>query len=215
MRFILSVLLATTLLATVAVADVHHQGQQAAFRLEPRHNHPSNHQHKKVDHSHHKSGTCNHEKRAIALHRKKVDHSHHNKVDHSHHQKSSSSCNKCNKMQKRAAPAGKKANKKANADEELAFHRKISRSRKSHTLGKKKNEKRDMFTQKQAMAAQDQDYTVVRAQEPLFKTQDIKMDHFTKKQRKVSSPRKGKKAQRKVSSPRKGKKVQRKQKKDN
>ncbi|KAG0076914.1 hypothetical protein BGZ92_002186, partial [Podila epicladia] len=43
MRFILSVILATALLGAVATADVHHGQQQAAFRLEPRHNHHSHH----------------------------------------------------------------------------------------------------------------------------------------------------------------------------
>ncbi|KAG0300947.1 hypothetical protein BGZ98_008736 [Dissophora globulifera] len=42
MRLIISVLLATAALCAVATADVH-QGQQAAFRLEPRHNHNHNH----------------------------------------------------------------------------------------------------------------------------------------------------------------------------
>ncbi|KAG0286008.1 hypothetical protein BGZ96_009839, partial [Linnemannia gamsii] len=143
--------------------------------------------HRKKDHHKHKSGSCNHEKRAISFHHKK---SHHKNVDYSHHHKSSSNSNK---MQKRAA---KKANKRVNYDEELAFHRKISRNRKNHTLGKKKNGKRDMFSKNQAMAAQDE-YTTVRAQEPMFKTQDIKKDHSTKKQHKVTSARKSKKAQRK------------------
>ncbi|KAF9372655.1 hypothetical protein CPB97_001096, partial [Podila verticillata] len=42
MRFIISVILATALFGAVATADAHHGQQQAAFRLEPRHNHPNN-----------------------------------------------------------------------------------------------------------------------------------------------------------------------------
>ncbi|KAG0273258.1 hypothetical protein BGZ95_010924 [Linnemannia exigua] len=217
MRFILSALLATTLLATMATmtaADRQQgrQGQQAAFRLERRHDHhhkkidhshhhkssskkqrrnmdiwqqmgqdsedsmafpndniivlarratiaeeekamtslhrknKANHSHHKKgkkDHSHHKSSTCNHEKRALELHRKgKKNHSHHQhkKVDHSHHRKESS----YNNVQKRAVPAEEK---KVNPDEELAFHRKISRNRKTQKLGqgnRKKNQKRDV-----------------------------------------------------------------------
>ncbi|KAI8363525.1 hypothetical protein B0O80DRAFT_421243 [Mortierella sp. GBAus27b] len=48
MRFILSVLLATALVGTMATADVH-QGQQTSFRLERRHD---QHHHNKLDHSH-------------------------------------------------------------------------------------------------------------------------------------------------------------------
>ncbi|KAG0088430.1 hypothetical protein BGZ92_006167, partial [Podila epicladia] len=111
------------------------------------------------NHSHHNkaSGSCSHEKRALELHRK--NHSHHNKAsgsckhekralelhrkNHSHHNKASGSC----KHEKRAI-----ADKK-NIDTELAFHRSISRSRKTQHLREKKNK---------------------RAMEPQIESQDIK-----------------------------------------
>ncbi|KAF9208103.1 hypothetical protein CPC16_008522, partial [Podila verticillata] len=78
------------------------------------------------------SGSSSHQKRALELHRK----------DHSHHKQASGSRN----HEKRAV-----ADK--NIDTELAFHRSISRNRKTQNLGQMKNK---------------------RATEPLIKSQDIK-----------------------------------------
>ncbi|KAF9319660.1 hypothetical protein BG003_008616, partial [Podila horticola] len=65
MRFIISVILATALFGAVATADAHHGQQQAAFRLEPRHN-QANHQHHKVDHSHHRKSSCKRQRRDLS-----------------------------------------------------------------------------------------------------------------------------------------------------
>ncbi|KAG0020658.1 hypothetical protein BGZ82_011532, partial [Podila clonocystis] len=61
MRFILSVILATALFGAVATADVHHGQQQAALRLEPRHN-----DHHKVDHSHHRKSSSKRQRRDLS-----------------------------------------------------------------------------------------------------------------------------------------------------
>ncbi|KAF9970408.1 hypothetical protein BGZ65_011149 [Modicella reniformis] len=63
MRFILSVLLATALLGTMAMADIRH-GQQASFRLERRQNQPQHdYRPQKVDHSHHRKGSSSSSKK--------------------------------------------------------------------------------------------------------------------------------------------------------
>ncbi|KAF9017843.1 hypothetical protein BGZ52_004775, partial [Haplosporangium bisporale] len=64
MRFIISVILATALFGAVATADAHHGQQQAAFRLEPRHNHAIHH-HGKVDHSHHRKSSSKRQRRDL------------------------------------------------------------------------------------------------------------------------------------------------------
>ncbi|KAG0009045.1 hypothetical protein BGZ82_004282, partial [Podila clonocystis] len=58
-----------------------------------------------------------------------------------------------------------------NIDTELAFHRRISRNRKTQGLRQKKN-KRAM--EPETMEVKDQEYTVIRAQEPQIASQDIK-----------------------------------------
>ncbi|KAG0258954.1 hypothetical protein BG011_002957 [Mortierella polycephala] len=69
MRFILSALVAATLLGTMAIADVRH-GQQASFRLEPRHekHHSNGHprHHHEMDHGHrHKSSSSQRRRRDL------------------------------------------------------------------------------------------------------------------------------------------------------
>ncbi|KAF9313076.1 hypothetical protein BG003_005655, partial [Podila horticola] len=93
------------------------------------------------NHAHHNKASgscssCSHKKRALELHRK----------NHAHHNKASGSCSSCN-HEKRAV------DDKENIDPELAFHRRISRNRKTQYLGQKKNK---------------------RAQEPQIESQDIK-----------------------------------------
>ncbi|KAI7824779.1 hypothetical protein BC939DRAFT_449213 [Gamsiella multidivaricata] len=110
------------------------------------HGKKSHGKHQKANHSHHKQS-----KRALEPHRK----------NHSHHMKSSSSC-KYNKRaienfelhrknyanHKKSFSSCSKHIKRAikNEDTELAFHRKVSRNRKTWNLGqKKKNSKRELF----------------------------------------------------------------------
>ncbi|KAF9368394.1 hypothetical protein CPB97_004670, partial [Podila verticillata] len=89
--------------------------------------------------------------------------------DHSHHKQASGSSN-----QEKRAVADK------NIDTELAFHRRISRNRKTQNLGQKKNKR----VIEPETLVNDQEYTVIRSQEPQIKSQDIKSPQKQNEQRK-------------------------------
>ncbi|KAF9955018.1 hypothetical protein BGZ72_004104 [Mortierella alpina] len=121
MRFVLSVLLATAFLGSLITAD-ERQGQQTAFRLESQHVHHE--KSNRVKHSqHHLKASSHKERRNLQQQASFVApavpecHNEHCKRDSLH----------------------KKAAK--NEDTELAFHRKISRNRKTRELGQKKKTK--------------------------------------------------------------------------
>ncbi|KAF9366759.1 hypothetical protein BGX34_008717 [Mortierella sp. NVP85] len=117
MRFILSVLLATAPMGTMATADIHH-GQQTSFRLERRHHQG------KVDHSHHYQSSSKKERReqivdenaVLGLHSKKAS-GHHSKESHN---------------QRKASHDHHKQSKRA-----LSLHRRVSehKKRSSHKKG--------------------------------------------------------------------------------
>ncbi|KAF9936509.1 hypothetical protein BGZ67_002278 [Mortierella alpina] len=163
MRFVLSALLATALLGSLATADVRH-GQQTAFRLEARHTDQQNGEninlleHQKA--SSHKERrnlqqqvafsapavpiaeyqtehgeTDNHHKRAVE--NEDTELAFHRKI--SRKRKTRELGQKKKKIEKRDVDK-KHSNKKVtkNEDTELAFHRKISRKRKTRELGQKK-----------------------------------------------------------------------------
>ncbi|KAF9577094.1 hypothetical protein BGW38_007916 [Lunasporangiospora selenospora] len=137
MKFILSAILASALLSTLTVADVHQNGHQAAFHLTPRHVQSQNHVGCKAanaDHSHHRAShkkqrrdieqalfeASSEQDQALDFHGKK---SHHHHASAHHHSKSHHKKNNGHKGSKR-----QQHHHHQHVKRELNLHRKKSSS---------------------------------------------------------------------------------------